>query len=105
MDDFWKNALKVGGPVTIVAFVLWLVVGKLFEEEVMALFGEGKLFIIILLVISGLLICLFAAILTFKQKDSNMPEKSNNKAVFKDTNIHGDVVLGDKNTNINKDDE
>lgn len=104
MDKFWKNALKVGGPVTIVAFVLWWVIGKIFEEEIFGLFGGGQSFIIVLIIISGLLICLFAAILTFKNRSSDLPTNLGNKAVFKDSTIQGDVVLGDKNTKANKDD-
>lgn len=99
MNDFWKNALNVGGIVTVVAFVLWLTIGKIFEQEVLELFGNEQLFVIVLAIISGLMICLFAAILTFNKKSPSKLGESHNKAVFKDTSIQGDVVLGDKNTN------
>ena len=106
MDGFWKNALKVAPVVAIVGLVLWKTIEKVFEKKILEIFGEGELFIIVLVIISGLLICLFAAILTFKQKKTALQPQANqvNKATFKDSTIQGDVVLGDKNVNTNKDD-
>jgi len=104
MDGFWKNALKVAPVVAIVGFVLWKTIERVFEKEILEIFGEGQLFIIVLVTISGLLICLFAAILTFKQKKSAIQSSQGNKTMFKDSTIHGDVVMGDKNVNTNKDD-
>lgn len=104
MEGFWKNALTVSGPITIVAFVLWEAISIIFEKEVVELFGDGQLFIIVLAIISGLLICLFAAILTFRKKIYDVPKISGNKAVFKDSTVKGDVILGDKNTKASKED-
>lgn len=95
MEEFWKNALKVGGPVAIVAFVLWVVVINFFNEQILTLFSSDQIFIVLLLIVSGLLICLMSAILTFSKKSNS----TGAKAVFKDTTIKGDVVLGDKNNN------
>lgn len=106
MDGFWKNALKVAPVVAIVSFLIWMIIEKVFKKEILEIFGEGKLFIVVLVIIFGLLICLFAAILTFKQtKTALQPQaRQGNKATFKDSTIQGDVVLGDKNVNTNKDD-
>lgn len=104
MNNFWKNALKIAPVVAIVGLILWKTIERVFEKEILEIFGEGQLFIIVLVIISGLLVCLFAAILTFKQKKIALQAGQGNKATFKDSTIQGDVVLGDKNVNTNKDD-
>jgi predicted membrane protein len=104
MNVFWKNALNIAPVVAIVGFVLWKTIERVFEKEILEIFGEGQLFIIVLVIIFGLLICLFAAVLTFKQKKTAPQVSQGNKATFKYSTIQGDVVLGDKNVNTNKDD-
>ena len=103
MEKFWESALKVGGPVTIVAFILYVAISNIFKNEILVLFGNNQIFIIAVIIISGLLICLLATILTFKKRDNALPKTSGNKAVFKGSTVEGDVVLGDKTTNNSKD--
>ncbi len=98
MDEFWKAALKVGGPVAIIAFLIYWFSGQLFEHKVLEWFGSDQRFIIVMVIVGGLLICLFSAIIVSQKKPA--PElRAGNKAVFHKSTIKGDVVLGDKRIN------
>lgn len=97
MIGFWKAALKVGGPVAIVGFLFWLVITNYFKEEILSNFNSEQQFTIILIIVFGLLLCLFSAILVYKQNSNrNKNRASGNKAVFNKSTIKGDVVLGNK---------
>lgn len=99
MDAFWKAALKTGGPVAIVAFLIWWLSGQLFEHKVLEWFGNDQRFIAVMVVIAGLLICLFSAILISSKKPV-ADSQAGNKAVFNKSTIKGDVVLGNKTVNL-----
>ncbi|EPA97875.1 hypothetical protein [Pseudomonas sp. G5(2012)] len=98
MDEFWKAALKAGGPVAIVCFLIWWFLGQAFEHQLVAVFGSEQKFAFVLVVTGGLLVCLYAAIVHFGKKPVTTVHKEN-KAVFHRTIIKGDVVLGDKTVN------
>jgi len=95
MEEFWKEALKVSGPVAIVGVIIWALVHFLFQEDILSLFNSEQRFVITLVVTCGLIICLFAAVL--KQKPNERAQALNkNKVVIKKSTIKGDVVAGDK---------
>ncbi|HFN5082614.1 MULTISPECIES: hypothetical protein [Pseudomonas] len=98
MDEFWKAALKAGGPVAIVGFLIWWFIGQAFEQQLIAIFGNEQKFAFVLMITGGLLVCLYAAIAHFGKKPDTTVHKEN-KAVFHRTVIKGDVVLGDKTVN------
>lgn len=95
MDEFWKAALKVGGPVALVCFLIRWFIGQAFEQQLIAIFGSEQKFAFVLMITGGLLVCLYAAVVHFgKNPDATVHKE--NKAVFHKTIIKGDVVLGDK---------
>ncbi len=98
MDEFWKVALKTGGPVAIVCFLIWWFSGQAFEHQLIAIFGSEQKFAFVLVITCGLLVCLYAAIVHFGRKPDATVHKKN-KAVFHRAIIKGDVVLGDKTVN------
>lgn len=95
MEEFWKAALKVSGPVAVVGVILWALVHFLYQQEILSLFNSEQRFTITLTVSCGLIVALIAAVI--KQKPEPVDQAPNkNKAVFTKSTIHGDVVLGDK---------
>lgn len=104
MSDFWKTAIKASPPVGIVGFLFYFFMNKIFSPNVIQLFGSNGLFILAIIICCGLLICLLSGIIAFFQhakRESVNPKV--NHAIFKDSSIQGDVVLGDKI--INRDDK
>lgn len=97
MMEFWKAALKIGGPVSVVGFLVWVTVTRLFEKELLDRFSSEQQFTLVIIIVCGLLICLLAALFTFRKKnDSDSKPSTGNKATFNRSTIEGDVVLGDK---------
>ena len=99
MEDFWKAALKVGGPVAIVGFLIWNIFNYLFKHNIIDSFATEQKFTLVIVIITSLMICLLAAIIKFNQSSSKPQGFNQNKATFKKTTISGDVVLGDKTVN------
>lgn len=99
MEDFWKAALKVGGPVAIVGFLIWTILNYLFKQNIIDIFETEQKFTLVIMIITGLMICMLAAIVKFKHPNGTPQGPNQNKATFKKTTISGDVVLGDKTIN------
>ena len=101
MVKFWVAALKISGPVTIVAFVLWFTVQQFFQVEIINLFDSEQRFLIVIIALGGVLICLLAAVLVHKEKqkpsEPNTPDDYSKTANITGTKISGDFVMGDKN--------
>ena len=108
MGKFWIAALKATGPVAVVAFLLSLTLQQLFRTEIIHLFDSEQRFIIIMIVLTGVFICLFGAIVVHKDKQSSSPQNDKDMAsksvTITDTKINGDFVMGDKNE-VKKEDE
>jgi len=109
MEKIWSTAIKVTGPVGVVAALVWFLVRSIYREDVLALFGSEKVFILTLLLIGFLFIGLISAILVYRdtQKMSAVsvtPSTKNYKAVIKDSQLNGDFVMGSKTVNSGKED-
>jgi len=95
MEEFWKAALKASGPVAVVGVIIWALVHFLFQKEILSLFSSEQRFVITLVVICGLIICLFAAVLKQKQRE-RAQALNKNRVIINKSKIKGDVVVGDK---------
>lgn len=94
---FWTAALRVGGPVAIVGFILANVLMKVLAKEILSLFGTNQRFMLVMVIVTGLLAILFVAIVLKRRKKTNdTPIQSNTRTVNIDESIFGDVVMGDK---------
>ncbi len=100
MEIFWKQALKVTGPVAVVGFLIWALLEFVFREDVVALFGSEKLFVIVLILLSILAITLFTSILVYNRKgpenDQQPRQQEGYKTIINRSKIEGDIVSGDK---------
>jgi hypothetical protein len=109
MDKTWITAIKVTGPVGVVGLLLGTLMKFLFSEDVIALFGSEKVFILAVILISCFFISLITAILVYRdtktagKSTDNTPE--GNKAVISRSKIDGDFVMGSKTVNTRKDNE
>lgn len=103
MEQFWEKALKVTGPVAVVGALIWVLLKFVFREDIVALFGSEKLFIIVLIILSILAIALITSILVYKgrgqEKGQQPPQRVGNKTTINSSKIEGDVVNGDKYVN------
>tara|TARA_R100001369_G_C3325403_1_gene169663 strand:- start:6545 stop:6874 length:330 start_codon:yes stop_codon:yes gene_type:complete len=103
MEKFWEKALKVTGPVAVVGFLIWVLLKFVFREDVVALFGSEKLFVIVLILLSILAIALITSILVYKgkepEKEQQTPQGEGNMTIIDRSKIEGDVVSGDKYVN------
>lgn len=108
MEKFWEQALKVTGPVAVVGILIWALLKFVFREDVVALFGSEKLFVIVLILLLILAIALITSILVYKGKEPKKGRQrlqgEGNKTIINRSKIEGDVVSGDKyvNTKANK---
>lgn len=110
MDNIWNTAIKVTGPVGVVGLLLWTLFHFLFREDVIALFGSGKLFVLAVILVSCLFIALITAILVYrdtKKADVKPPENKphSNKVIINRSKIDGDFVMGNKTVNSRKDND
>lgn len=100
MEKFWEQALKVTGPVAVVGFLIWVLLQFVFREDVVALFGSEKLFLIALILVFFLAVALITSILVYKgkePKEGRQPlHEEGNKTIIRRSKIEGDVVSGDK---------
>jgi uncharacterized membrane protein len=103
MEKFWEQALKVTGPVAVVGILIWALLKFVFREDVVALFGSEKLFVIVLILLLILAIALITSILVYKGKESKKGQQplqgEGNKTIINRSKIEGDVVSGDKYVN------
>lgn len=110
MDKIWNTAIKVTGPVGVVGLLLGVLMNFLFREDVLALFGTDKAFILAVILISCLFIALITAILVYrdtKKAGVNPPENTpqGNKVIINRSKIDGDFVMGTKIVNSRKDND
>jgi len=96
IEKFWKAALKVSPVVAIVGFLLWGLMHFMFQEQIISLFNTEQKFVLILIFLLGLIICLFAAVVTHRSKEKVGIAPTNNKIEINKSTIKGDVFLGDK---------
>ena len=54
MDNFWKEAVKVTGPIAVVGFILAFVVEKIFQENVLVIFGSDRVYYLTFFIIAVL---------------------------------------------------
>ena len=79
---FWTAALRVGGSVAIVGFILSTVLMKVLAEEILSLFGTNQRFMLVMVIVTGLLAILFVAIvLNRRKKTSATPIQSKTRTV------------------------
>lgn len=110
MDKTWNTAIKVTGPVGVVGLLLWTLMNFVFREDVIALFGSDKVFILVVILVSCLFIALITAILVYrdtKKAGANPPENipQGNKVIINRSKIDGDFVMGNKTVNSRKDND
>ena len=93
MDNFWKNALKVGGVITVGLFVFWY-----FGKEIISKFSYlNQEYTLIL---AGLLIVL-TSIIIFRliKKESKIDNNHNNKIIDSIENIKkSEINIGAKDS-------
>jgi hypothetical protein len=103
IEKFWIEAVKVTGPVGVVGFLFWFALNKIFQQEVLALFGTEQKFIIVLILICGLFVVFLAAIFTFNQEKEDAVKER--KVTINKSKLKGDIVMGDKHLNDSQCDE
>jgi len=97
MISFWKEALKVTGPVAVAGFLLALTIRSIFREDVVHFFGSEKLYYLAAL----LLILLFSSLVIAIRSKYNRPTcKSSirNRTDINRSTVNGDIVTGNKST-------
>lgn len=87
-ESIWIKIIKATGSVGVVSFLLYFLVDKLFKQEIYALLGGEKLFIIILIILSILAVALVSAIYVGKPKASSNSGSNGNTVMYKDSSIH-----------------
>lgn len=110
MDKIWNTAIKVTGPVGVVGLLLWTLMNFVFREDVIALFGSDKLFVLAVILVSCFFIALITALLVYrdtKKAGINPPENTpqSNKVIINRSKIDGDFVMGNKTVNSRKDND
>ena len=100
---FWGAAIKATGSVGVVGFLLWFVLNKFFEKDVLQLFDSQEIFQVFLLVFCCLIIALLAGIRVSGGEKGKFT-KGRNVTVSKST-LKGDFIMGDKNINQGHPDE
>jgi cobalamin synthase len=75
MEDIWPKVIKTTGSVGVVALLVYTVLKYVYSEQIVALFGSEKLFVLTIFVIAALSIILLVAILKSKEK-SETPSQS-----------------------------
>jgi len=95
--SFWKEALKVTGSIAVIGFLFGLIIRLVFREDVISVFGSEKLFYLTLILITILFASLIIAI-RYKYKKPTTQTSMNNRADINDSNVKGDIVVGNKNT-------
>lgn len=109
MDKIWNTVIKVTGPVGVVALLIGVLMNFIFREDVLALFGSDKAFILAVILIACLFIALITAILVYRVKKKagvnpleNIPQ--GNKVIINRSKIDGDFVMGNKTVNNSRKD-
>lgn len=99
MEKFWTEALKATGPVAVIGFIVWFVVQQFFSTELISIFSSQQRFVITLLIVSALLIILYATLKWhYASKDAPATSETvgSRTANITESNIQGDFVMGDK---------
>lgn len=74
MDPFWNTAIRVTGSVGVIGFLFSILIPKIFDENVLALFGSERTFYIVVLLICIFGIAIILAILTSGRPGGNSPK-------------------------------
>jgi len=93
MDSIWSDIIKATGSVGVVAFLIYFVLGHVYSDQIVALFGSDKLFALTVIVIAALLIVLLVSILKSKEKTESSHPSDGPKITYSDNSIHN----GDNN--------
>lgn len=93
MDSIWSNVIKATGAVGVVAFLIYIVVNQIFSEQVVALFGSDRLFVLTIVIIASLLIILLVAIFKSKEKQVSSSQSEGPKVTYNGKSTHN----GDNN--------
>lgn len=93
MEGLWSKAIKTTGSVGAVAFLIYTILNYLFSEQIVALFGSEKIFILTVVIISALLIILLVAIIKDKGQPKittqhGGPKLGGPKVTYKDNSTH-----------------
>ena len=103
MEGFWKTAVKVTGPVAVVAFIATVLIENVYQEEVIKQFGSDYIFYVTMALIAVIAVALIAAIIMFRRpatEPASPPEvKQKRTAKISKSKINGDFVMGDKKVN------
>lgn len=102
MDKFWKDALKITGPVAVIGFLVSLLIEKLYAQEVLDFFGSDRAFYLSIALLSALTIALILSILVYRKPASaNKSEQGSQirTASITKSTVNGDIVFGDKTIN------
>lgn len=99
MDSAWIKIIKITGSVGVVALLLSLLMNHLFNEQIINVLGSEKIFFIIVLIASGLLVSLLVAINKPKpsKKLSNPDEQNRTSKNIEITYDNGSKHNGDNN--------
>lgn len=89
----WSKAIKATGSVGVVAFLIYTILKYLFSEQIIALFGSEKLFMLTIVIIAGLLIIFLVAIIKTKGQPEVPVQPGDPKVTYRDNSTHN----GDNN--------
>lgn len=93
MESLWPKIIKTTGSVGVVAFLIHIVLSRVFSDQIVSLFGSEKMFVITIIVIALLLIILLVAILKRKVKSEVHSQTVGPKVTYIDHSTHN----GDNN--------
>jgi zinc transporter ZupT len=73
MDKVWLTAISKTGAVGVVGLIISILINKIFNAEIINLLGSERLFFVLMLLVTGLLMALVIAITMPKtaEKSSN----------------------------------
>lgn len=103
MDNFWKEAVKVTGPVAVVGFIIAYVLENVFQKDILEMFGSDRAYYLTVFIIAALLVTLILSVMFHGKKSPGIRERDSDKqsrtVKIERSEVAGDVVLGDKNIN------
>lgn len=89
MDELWEKIIKVTGAVGLVTLLIYTTLQYVFSDQIVALFGSEKMFVITIIIIASLFIILTISILWTKKDTSHKStEKPKVKVVYQDQSTH-----------------
>ena len=99
MGNFWKEAVKVTGPVAVVGFILVFVIKNIFRQDVIDIFGSEQMFYLTIFILCILAVAFILSLVLYggRPKSAGGQNEGGSRSISIDkSEVNGDVVAGDK---------